>query len=137
MDRPVSRYQEHHAYQREPWRNDAACKGQPTEWWYPADGRNSLATRRARALCAECVVREDCLISALRRNEDGIWGGLNIKERRSVRTVYDVKKVLVCDYCRGSFEKPSNRQVVSLYCSDRCRKNQDRQRSAQRKRQGK
>lgn len=118
----MSRYQEQHALQPEAWRQDAACRTYPTEWWYPADGMNWANTRRARRICADCPVREDCLIVALRRNEDGIWGGLNIKERRALRRSYNVQKILVCDFCRRSFEKPSDRQVVSLYCSEQCRK---------------
>lgn len=118
----MSRYQEQHALQPEAWRQDAACRPYPTEWWYPADGMNWANTRRARRICADCPVREDCLIVALRRNEDGIWGGLNIKERRALRRSYNVQKILVCDFCRRSFEKPSDRQVVSLYCSEQCRK---------------
>lgn len=118
----MSRYQEQHAFQPEPWRQDAACRPYPTEWWYPADGMNWTNTRRARRICAACLVKEDCLISALRRNEDGIWGGLNIKERRAMRRSYNVQKILVCENCRQPFEKPADRSVVTLYCSERCRK---------------
>lgn len=40
--------------------------------------------RRAKAICAECVVRPECLDYAVTIGEPhGIWGGLNETERRS------------------------------------------------------
>jgi WhiB family redox-sensing transcriptional regulator len=39
--------------------------------------------RRAKAICATCSVRRDCLDYALRiREPHGIWGGQNELERR-------------------------------------------------------
>ena len=41
---------------------------------------------RAKAFCAGCVVREDCLEYALRNGEKfGIWGGMSERERRRIR----------------------------------------------------
>jgi WhiB family redox-sensing transcriptional regulator len=41
--------------------------------------------RRAKAICATCSVRKDCLEYALRiREPHGIWGGLNELERRAL-----------------------------------------------------
>lgn len=41
--------------------------------------------RRAKAICATCSVRRDCLDYALRiREPHGIWGGLSEVERRSL-----------------------------------------------------
>jgi WhiB family redox-sensing transcriptional regulator len=38
---------------------------------------------RAKAICAECAVRTECLEFALRvREPHGIWGGLTESERR-------------------------------------------------------
>ncbi len=40
---------------------------------------------RAKAICAECSVRADCLDYALRiREPHGIWGGLTEVERREL-----------------------------------------------------
>ena len=121
----MSKYHEIHAFQPETWREYSACKPYPTEWWYPADGGNGLDQRKARVICSNCEVREDCLMSSLRRREEGIWGGLNIKERRKFARELDIKKVLVCHHCRCSYEKPANRAQVSMYCSTRCRKAED------------
>lgn len=38
----------------------------------------------AKAVCAECVIRVECLEFALRHAEDGIWGGLDGRERANV-----------------------------------------------------
>lgn len=41
--------------------------------------------RRAKAICAICPVRLECLQYALRINEQhGVWGGLNEQERRAL-----------------------------------------------------
>jgi len=41
--------------------------------------------RRAKAICATCSVRRDCLDYALRiRAPHGIWGGLSEVERRTL-----------------------------------------------------
>lgn len=112
-------YQEIHAIQPEEWRQHAACRGFPTAWWYPEKGET---TRKAQVICSSCPVRDECCHSALQRSEEGVWGGMNIRERRRLRIEYDVQKVLVCQHCRGTFEKPATRHVVSMYCSEACRK---------------
>lgn len=41
--------------------------------------------RRAKAICSDCIVREDCLDYSIQINEPhGIWGGLNEHERRAL-----------------------------------------------------
>ena len=120
----MSQHDEVHSLQPEEWREFAACRPYPTEWWFPADGMNGNDTRKARVICSNCTVREDCLVAALRRNEDGLWGGMNIRERRAVRQQYNVQKRLVCKHCRTEFDRDATRQAVKLYCSDRCRKQQ-------------
>jgi len=41
--------------------------------------------RRAKEICAGCVVQQDCLEYAIRiREPHGIWGGLNENERKQV-----------------------------------------------------
>lgn len=42
--------------------------------------------RRAKAICQECVVREECLEYSIAIAEPhGIWGGLNEHERRALQ----------------------------------------------------
>jgi WhiB family redox-sensing transcriptional regulator len=41
---------------------------------------------RARAVCADCGVRKECLEFALTTNQDcGVWGGTSEEERRDIR----------------------------------------------------
>ncbi len=70
------------------WHEKAACKGPESYLFYPPstperrDDRDERE-RRAKAICAECHVRRDCLDHALRiREQHGIWGGLTEAERR-------------------------------------------------------
>ena len=72
------------------WQGRAACRGPDTFVFFPPahferkDDREARE-RRAKAICASCAVRRDCLDYALRiREPHGIWGGLNEAERRTL-----------------------------------------------------
>jgi WhiB family redox-sensing transcriptional regulator len=70
------------------WQWQAACRGEDAAFFFAPnhfetkdekDGRE----RQAKAICARCPVRIDCLEYAIRTREThGIWGGLNELERR-------------------------------------------------------
>src|SRR5690606_40875215 len=63
------------------WVRHAACRGL-THLFFPdvGDARTGSA---AKAVCASCPVRWDCLTYALDNHEGiGIWGGFNSRERR-------------------------------------------------------
>lgn len=66
---------------REPWRRRAACAGLPTDMFFPGLGENTLA---AKAVCAGCPVRAECLESNILVNQ-GVYGGLSRMERRRLR----------------------------------------------------
>ncbi len=71
------------------WRHNAACASLDTNLFFPdPEGGpeiNSMVTS-AKAVCAECPVRQSCLEFAIRtRQLDGIWGGHTPEERRSIR----------------------------------------------------
>jgi WhiB family redox-sensing transcriptional regulator len=62
---------------------DAACRGRGAEVFYPD---RSMSHAPAKAICAECPVRPQCLEYTMERNEKhGIWAGLNERERRRLR----------------------------------------------------
>ena len=64
------------------WRHDAACKDQPSHWWYP-ERRASEYAQRAITICNRCPTKTDCLEWALATQEPhGIWGGMGEIERR-------------------------------------------------------
>ena len=65
------------------WMEEAACKGQPTETFFPHAGSSIF---RARALCLGCPVRSQCLDYALADYElSGVWGGTTERERERIR----------------------------------------------------
>lgn len=65
------------------WLERAACAGVDPALFFPGRGEE---TKSARAICAGCPVREDCLEYALRTGEKfGIWGGKSERERRRLR----------------------------------------------------
>ena len=68
---------------RNDWEKDAACRDQDiAHLFFPNRGGTC---RPAKAVCAGCPVRSDCLAAAIDNNErDGVWGGLNTEERVAV-----------------------------------------------------
>ncbi len=65
------------------WRARAACRGTDPNLFFPERGES---TREAKAVCATCRVRGDCLDYALDTLEHhGIYGGMSERERRSIR----------------------------------------------------
>jgi WhiB family redox-sensing transcriptional regulator len=77
-------------YSTEDWQAQAACRGQSAAIFFaPAHFEKkearALRERQAKAVCAQCRVRKECLEYALRIKEPhGIWGGLNEMERRAL-----------------------------------------------------
>ena len=71
------------------WRDLAACKHHNTLLFFPE--RWEVATA-ARELCAVCPVADDCARYALAHKiEHGIWGGMNVKERRRYARVHGIE----------------------------------------------
>jgi WhiB family redox-sensing transcriptional regulator len=65
---------------RDSWQQLANCTGIDPDLFFPALGGDPV---RAKAVCAGCVVRQQCLDDALERDEwSGVWGGLTAVERR-------------------------------------------------------
>lgn len=70
------------------WRFDAACWGMEVNIFFVEKGPNAKQkNEEAKKVCRKCLVRFDCLESALREPQPwfGIRGGLTPKERRRVR----------------------------------------------------
>ena len=70
------------------WRESAACRRHDPELFFPI-GKTGPAVaeiQRAKAVCAACPVRAECLAFALETHQDyGIWGGRDKDERRALR----------------------------------------------------
>lgn len=62
---------------------DAACREHPETVFFIDRGGD---TRPAKAVCAGCLVRAECLAYALEEHiAFGIWGGMSERERRRLR----------------------------------------------------
>lgn len=62
------------------WMDAGLCAQTDPDAFYPEKGET---TRDAKRICVRCVVSDDCLAYAIRRQEPyGIWGGLSERERR-------------------------------------------------------
>ena len=70
------------------WRKRAACKGIDVEIFYPDTEDPQMeptVAAPAKAVCAQCPVRQACLEHALvNRERQGIWGGMTERERRRI-----------------------------------------------------
>lgn len=115
--RPVS-------IRRQGWRGRAACRDVDPDLFFPELGGSA---QDAKAVCAECPVRAQCLEYALATGQRfGVWAGLDERERRGmspriVRSEFCAKGLHVMDetnayaspvtgqrYCRAC--KASNRR---------------------------
>jgi WhiB family transcriptional regulator, redox-sensing transcriptional regulator len=68
---------------KQPWRQQAACRGLEPVIFYPTYDDDDIDM--AKAVCAQCAVREACLEHALAvREKEGIWGGCTERERRRI-----------------------------------------------------
>ena len=67
------------------WHRSAACRSVDPELFFPVScaGPSRDQLERAKAVCAVCLVRPQCLQYAIAANEKfGVWGGMTEEERR-------------------------------------------------------
>jgi len=74
----------------EAWFSRAACQGADRGLFFEPDHEKpkprASRIRAAKAVCAECPVRRECLVFAMSTREPyGIWGGLTARERIVLR----------------------------------------------------
>lgn len=72
------------------WQRQAACRNLDSSTFFHPDGergvKRQVRENRAKAICAECPVRAECLDHSLRVEEPyGIWGGMDEIERQARR----------------------------------------------------
>lgn len=71
------------------WQHDGACRGVDPETFFSPDAERGPRRRAreaaAKARCAVCPVVQECLDHSLTVREPyGVWGGLNINERKTL-----------------------------------------------------
>jgi len=69
------------------WQKDGACVGQGSELffhpWHDTPSSRAAREKKAKAICAGCVVKTRCLEWSLEVREPyGVWGGVGEDERR-------------------------------------------------------
>jgi WhiB family redox-sensing transcriptional regulator len=67
------------------WRALAGCRATDPDLFFPVSvsGRSLAQVTEAKAICAGCPVRPECLAFAIETGQaHGIWGGLTEEERR-------------------------------------------------------
>lgn len=70
-----------------PWYDRGSCRTSDldTDHWFHQNPTHPIS-RKAKAVCARCPVRESCLEDALSvPDTQGIWGGLDQYERHMLR----------------------------------------------------
>ena len=72
------------------WFEHAACRDADRRLFFEPEGESvrlrERRVRAAKAVCAECPVRHECLLFALATPERyGIWGGLTARERSTLK----------------------------------------------------
>jgi WhiB family redox-sensing transcriptional regulator len=70
------------------WVERGRCIGEDPDLFFPvgSSGPALAQIARAKAVCAGCLVRPECLEWALRTCQDaGVWGGLDEEQRREIR----------------------------------------------------
>lgn len=89
------------------WDNHAKCKDMDTEMWFPPRDKAKYKPIAdiAKAVCfgkdgkPECPVRKECLMAALKIDEQhGIWGGLSHRERNALQRKAASNKMSVAEW---------------------------------------
>lgn len=71
------------------WMNEAACRNEPPDIFFPERGE-TLAP--ARAICANCPSFDPCYERGL-REKFGVWAGTSERERRRIRRQLGIRLV--------------------------------------------
>jgi len=69
------------------WWTMAACRSADPELFFPlsSTGGAQAHVNRAKAVCARCQIRQQCLDYAIESHQKyGVWGGTSEEERRLV-----------------------------------------------------
>ena len=102
------------------WRSESNCRTEATSLFFTGYPKDEY---KAKAICANCPVSNDCLEDALSRNEEfGIWGGLNPQERfnsylrRALRDRHSISSQHSTphDNTHLASESPSSQQYISV-----------------------
>ena len=100
------------------WRDRAACADTPKHLFFPAPGES---LKPAKAICATCPVRAECLDYALSQPEmRGVWGGTSERQRRGMnpRPVTWTDPFIVCTDCGRTVDRTGRNQKRCKPCGN-------------------
>jgi WhiB family transcriptional regulator, redox-sensing transcriptional regulator len=86
------------------WRSAAACRSADPDLFFPISDSGPAVEQAvtAKAICATCRVRRECLAFALRTGQvHGIWGGTTEDERAAVRRWTASEQPVTDEPCLG------------------------------------
>ena len=89
------------------WRSRAACRDADPETFFPVAEAGPAYERQvaeAKAVCAGCPVRSECLDEALARIPEGVAAGLTPAERRRLTRGRTARRVVSAELARGRAE---------------------------------
>ena len=96
---------------KDAWKAEALCAAYVGEedLWFSED---THVAKHAKAICAECPVRAECLAAAIENREQwGVWGGLATRQRMELYP-RDERHVPLrtrqCRVCSAEFTSPYN-----------------------------
>lgn len=64
------------------WRLRANCRGLDPDIFYPERGQS---LEKAKKICAQCTVTEECLAESMINYDPGVWGNKSERERKILR----------------------------------------------------
>lgn len=74
------------------WQNDALCKTQAPEIFYPEmdSSHGQKIARFAIKICDDCPVRVKCVKHGIHHERYGIWGGMTEGQRKNYRKKHNI-----------------------------------------------
>lgn len=103
------------------WREQAACLRCDNSMFFPERGED---TSEAKAVCATCPVKTDCLEHAVENRElFGIWGGTTERERRFIRRDRRIQAggIVFTHWCAECGKKFESGSPTAVTCSIECK----------------
>ena len=80
----------------------AACQSVDPELFFPVSAVAATEISRAKAICARCAIRQQCLDYAVEtRQPHGIWGGASEEERLQLVTRRRARHSVLSSYPSG------------------------------------
>lgn len=125
------------------WRTEAACADTDTTIFYPAVSTDTTRTRKritdpyaqARLVCDRCPVKDDCYADAVTTEDHhGFRGGHTPDELH--RAIHGPAGTVTrhCAWCGVLFRLGKFHNLRTKYCSNLCRRAQERAVNKQRRR---